>query len=65
MLLGLDASVWKLLLVVLLVPIIAVWLWGLADGSPVFVGVYLTGAAVLTLIALILAPETKNIDMEA
>ncbi|WP_442918520.1 MFS transporter [Leucobacter sp. MMO-75] len=48
-----------------LAPIIAVWLWGLADGSPVFVGVYLTGAAVLTLIALILAPETKNIDMEA
>ena len=29
MLLGLDASVWKLLLVVLLVPIIAVWLLNL------------------------------------
>lgn len=48
-----------------LAPIIAVWLWGLADGSPVYVGLYLTGAAVLTLIALILTPETKDIDIEA
>ncbi|QYM77088.1 MFS transporter [Leucobacter luti] len=48
-----------------LAPIIAVALWGLADGSPVYVGLYLTGAAVLTLIALILTPETKNIDMDS
>lgn len=48
-----------------LAPIIAVWLWGMANGSPVYVGLYLTGAAVLTLIALILTPETKNVDMEA
>ncbi|GAA1594172.1 MFS transporter [Leucobacter chromiireducens subsp. chromiireducens] len=48
-----------------LAPIIAVWLWGLADGSPVYVGLYLTGAAILTLVSLILTPETKHIDMEA
>ncbi|WP_241989055.1 MFS transporter [Leucobacter luti] len=48
-----------------LAPIIAVWLWGLADGSPVYVGLYLTGAAVLTLIALVLTPETKDVDIEA
>ncbi|QAB19302.1 MFS transporter [Leucobacter muris] len=48
-----------------LAPIIAVWLWGLAEGSPVFVGFYLTGAAVLTLVSLILTPETKDVDMEA
>ncbi len=48
-----------------LAPIIAVWLWGLANGSPVYVGVYLTGAAVLTLISLILTPETKHVDIEA
>ncbi|MFV0432406.1 MAG: MFS transporter [Leucobacter sp.] len=48
-----------------LAPIVAVWLWGLADGSPVYVGFYLTGAAVLTLISLILTPETKDVDIEA
>ena len=48
-----------------LAPIIAVWLWGLADGSPIFVGFYLTGAAVLTLIALLLGKETKDIDITA
>jgi metabolite-proton symporter len=48
-----------------LAPIIAVWLWGLAEGSPIFVGFYLTGAAVLTLVSLILTPETKDVDMEA
>ena len=48
-----------------LAPIIAVWLWGLADGSPVYVGLYLTGAAVLTLVSLILTAETKDVDIEA
>ncbi|WP_087012557.1 MFS transporter [Leucobacter sp. 7(1)] len=48
-----------------LAPIIAVWLWGLAEGIPVYVGLYLTGAAVLTLVALILTPETKHVDMDA
>ncbi|NLA65745.1 MAG: MHS family MFS transporter, partial [Leucobacter sp.] len=44
-----------------LAPIIAVWLWSSADGSPVYVGYYLTGAALLTLIALLLGKETKNV----
>lgn len=48
-----------------LAPIIAVWLWGLADGSPVYVGFYLTGAAILTLLSLILGNETKHVDIEA
>ena len=48
-----------------LAPIIALWLWGLAGGSPVLVGLYLTGAAILTLISLLLTPETKHVDMEA
>ncbi|PRI11369.1 MFS transporter [Leucobacter massiliensis] len=46
-----------------LAPIVAVWLWGLADGSPVYVGLYLTGAAVLTLVSLILTPETRHVDL--
>jgi len=45
-------------------PLIAVWLWQLADGSPVLVGIYLSSMAVLTLIALILIPETKDHDYE-
>lgn len=47
-----------------LAPIIAVWLWGLADGSPVYVGFYLTGAAILTLVSLILGSETKDVVIE-
>ncbi len=46
-----------------LAPIIAVWLWGLADGSPVYVGWYLAIAAVITLVSLIFTPETKNVDI--
>lgn len=45
-----------------LAPIIALELWRIADGSTWLVGVYLTGAAVLTLIALILSQETKDQD---
>lgn len=41
-------------------PLIAVWLWALGDGSPWLVGVYLSAMAVLTFIALLLAPETKD-----
>lgn len=48
-----------------LAPIIAVWLWGLADGSPVYVGFYLSAAALLTLISLFLGRETKDVDIEA
>lgn len=47
-----------------LAPIIAVWLWGLADGSPIWVGIYLTGAALLTFISLLLTKETKDVNIE-
>ncbi len=43
-------------------PIIAVALWAAAGGEPWLVGVYLSGAAALTLIALILSKETKDVD---
>ncbi|HWS50826.1 MAG TPA: MFS transporter [Microbacterium sp.] len=45
-------------------PIIAVALWAAADGEPLLVGFYLSAMAVLTFIALIFAPETKDIDYE-
>ncbi len=43
-------------------PTIAVWLWTVAGGSTIWVGVYLSGAGVLTLIALLLSKETRDID---
>src|SRR6478752_6770581 len=45
-------------------PFIAVWLWEMAKGSPVLVGVYLTVMAVLTLIALFVSKETRDLDYE-
>ena len=45
-------------------PFIAVWLWEMAKGSPVLVGVYLTVMSVLTLIALFLSKETRDLDYE-
>jgi metabolite-proton symporter len=45
-------------------PFIAVWLWTLADGSPFLVGVYLAAMAVITLIALIIGKETKDVDID-
>lgn len=45
-------------------PFIAVWLWAMADGSPVLVGVYLASMAAITLIALIIGKETKDIDID-
>jgi metabolite-proton symporter len=45
-----------------LAPIVALALWSAADGSTWLVGVYLSGAGVLTLIALILSKETKDQD---
>jgi metabolite-proton symporter len=45
-----------------LAPIVALALWAAADGSTWLVGVYLSGAGVLTLIALILSKETKDQD---
>ncbi|MCW3158339.1 MFS transporter [Micropruina sonneratiae] len=46
-------------------PIIAVALWAAAGGSTWSVGVYLAGAGVLTLIALLLSRETKDTDYAA
>lgn len=43
-------------------PFIAVALWQAADGSPVLVGVYLSSMAVLTLIALFIMKETRDLD---
>ncbi len=45
-------------------PFIAVALWEQADGSPVLVGIYLTAMAVLTLVALFLSKETRDLDYE-
>ncbi|MDR2999075.1 MAG: MFS transporter, partial [Microbacterium sp.] len=45
-------------------PLIAVWLGAAADGSSWMVGIYLSVMAVLTLVALILSPETKDRDYE-
>ncbi len=45
-----------------LAPIVAVALWAQADGDTWLVGLYLSGAAVLTLVAVILSKETKDVD---
>jgi len=47
-----------------LAPIVAVALWAAAGGSPWLVGVYLSGAGVLTLVALLLSKETKDVDYD-
>ncbi|MDF2576410.1 MAG: transporter, partial [Agromyces sp.] len=46
-------------------PFIAVALWQAGGGSPFWVGVYLAGSAVLTLIALLVSKETKDVDIDA
>ena len=46
-------------------PFIAVALWQAGGGSPFWVGVYLSVMAVLTLIALIVSKETKDVDIDA
>ena len=46
-------------------PFIAVALWALVDGQPWLVGVYLSSMGVLTFIALIFTPETKDHDYES
>jgi len=43
-------------------PFIAVALWGAAGGSPVLVGLYLSSMGVITLVALLLSKETRDID---
>ncbi|MFC8799183.1 MFS transporter [Promicromonospora sp. NPDC057138] len=45
-------------------PFIAVALWATADGSPVLVGVYLSAMAVITLVALLLTRETRDVAYE-
>lgn len=45
-------------------PFIAVALWTAGGGSVFWVGVYLAGAGSLTLIALLLSKETKDVDIE-
>lgn len=46
-------------------PFVAVALWSTGGGSPFWVGVYLSAMAVLTLIALLLGKETKDVDIDA
>ncbi|MCB4769165.1 MHS family MFS transporter [Ancylobacter sp. Lp-2] len=45
-------------------PFIAVALWRYGNGSPFWVGVYLSSMACITLVALLLGPETKDVDIE-
>lgn len=44
-------------------PFVAVWLWQVGDGSPVLVGVYLAVMAGLTLLALLIGKETRDMDI--
>lgn len=46
-------------------PFVAVALWSIGAGSPFWVGVYLSAMALVTLVALLLGPETKHVDIEA
>jgi metabolite-proton symporter len=46
-------------------PFIAVALWSAAGGSTVLVGVYLSAMSVLTLIALLLTRETRDVAYES
>ena len=46
-------------------PFIAVALWSYGAGNPFWVGIYLTSMSVLTLIALLLGKETKDVDIDA
>ena len=43
-------------------PTIFVALWAQAGGSPILVGLYVAGAAVITFVALLLTPETKHTE---
>ncbi len=44
-------------------PFIAVALWNYGGGSPFWVGIYLSVMSLLTLVALLLGPETKDMDI--
>ncbi|KAB1645622.1 MHS family MFS transporter [Pseudoclavibacter sp. CFCC 13796] len=43
-------------------PFIAVWLWSLGGGSAFWVGIYLTVMCLISLVAIRLAPETKDVE---
>jgi metabolite-proton symporter len=45
-------------------PFIAVALWSAGGGSPFLVGIYLSAMGALTLIALLIGKETKDVDIE-
>ncbi|MBX0299827.1 MHS family MFS transporter [Cryobacterium sp. 1639] len=45
-------------------PFIAVWLWTLGEGSPFWVGIYLSVMGLITLVALYLSRETRDLDLE-
>lgn len=45
-------------------PFIAVALWSHGGGSPFWVGIYLSAMAVITLVALLIGSETKDVDIE-
>lgn len=45
-------------------PFIAVALWSYGGGSPFWVGVYLSVMALLTLAALVIGKETRDVDMD-
>ncbi|QEO08680.1 MFS transporter [Protaetiibacter larvae] len=45
-------------------PFIAVWLWQSGGGSPFWVGVYLSVMATLTLVALLVGRETKDVALD-
>jgi MFS family permease len=47
-----------------LAPFVAVTLWRFGNGSPFWVGVYLSAMSALTLIALLLGRETRDVDLE-
>jgi metabolite-proton symporter len=45
-------------------PFIAVALWSHGGGSPFWVGVYLSAMGVVTLVALLMGNETRDVDIE-
>ncbi|MET1043994.1 MAG: MFS transporter [Microbacteriaceae bacterium] len=45
-------------------PFIAVALWSAGDGSPFWVGVYLSAMGLITLVALFLGKETKDVEID-
>lgn len=46
-------------------PFIAVALWSHGGGSPFWVGIYLSAMALVTLAALLVGRETRDVDIEA